>query len=467
MQLVRSNNLATLVLLLHLIVGVLSIFVFNGTGDDGDSIYHYLYAKYAPFYPELYFDHWAKPLYVLLASPFAQFGFIGVKTMNFLLVHFTLVVTFRIVNIWNKDSPSIVLLVLFCMPLYYILTFSGLTEPLFAFLLSVIIWLWLRRKIFWAVIFISFLPFVRSEGLFFIGIFGMLILFKKQWKYLPFLLLGSLFYGVMGATTHGDILWVFEKVPYAKLSSTYGEGDFLHYFEQLIYVVGVPLYILFWVGVLNQMLRVVKDGITEYTYLVYGSVLAFFIAHSVFWYFGVFNSMGLKRVLLAIVPLMAIICLDGFNVLRNVTSFVSYRFSMIFSMLLVVSIVVFPFTDNKAAIDFQEDMQLSEKQMFMQQIGTIIISDSLLSEGRLVTAYPYACEVLNVNCFEPKEKVFLTKPQLEELSENDIVIWENWFAPVEQGVYKDDLRDLKQLFFISSTDRNGTKSEIIVAKKKH
>ena len=58
---------------------------FNGTGDDGDSIFHFLYAKYALTHPELFLHHWAKPVFVFLASPFAQFGFMGIKTFNVLL----------------------------------------------------------------------------------------------------------------------------------------------------------------------------------------------------------------------------------------------------------------------------------------------------------------------------------------------------------------------------------------------
>ena len=63
---------------------VATILFFNGTGDEGDSVHHYLFARYAPLHPALFMDHWAKPLYVLLACPFAQFGFVGAKIFNVL-----------------------------------------------------------------------------------------------------------------------------------------------------------------------------------------------------------------------------------------------------------------------------------------------------------------------------------------------------------------------------------------------
>lgn len=69
-------------ILVYTIIAAFTLYYFNGTGDSGDSIHHYLFAKYAPIHPSLFFNHWAKPLYVLIFSPFAQFGFIGVKILN-------------------------------------------------------------------------------------------------------------------------------------------------------------------------------------------------------------------------------------------------------------------------------------------------------------------------------------------------------------------------------------------------
>ena len=60
------------------------------------SYYDYLFARYAPQHPELFFHHWAKPLFVLLSCPFAQFGFIGVKVFNFIVSLLIIVGTYLI-----------------------------------------------------------------------------------------------------------------------------------------------------------------------------------------------------------------------------------------------------------------------------------------------------------------------------------------------------------------------------------
>ncbi|MEA3478152.1 MAG: hypothetical protein U9R60_08235, partial [Bacteroidota bacterium] len=127
-----KNNTIFILLLIYAIVATLTIYFFDGTGDSGDSIYHYLFAKFAPLHPQLFFDHWAKPVYVLLVSPFAQFGFIGVKIFNAIVSLLTIFFTFKIVKKLNIKNAIVGAIILIFSPLYFVLTFSGLTEPLFA-----------------------------------------------------------------------------------------------------------------------------------------------------------------------------------------------------------------------------------------------------------------------------------------------------------------------------------------------
>jgi hypothetical protein len=64
------------------VVLCLAAIAFNGTADEGDSVEHFLYAKYAFIHPENFVNHWAKPVFVWIAAPFAQLGFSGVKFLN-------------------------------------------------------------------------------------------------------------------------------------------------------------------------------------------------------------------------------------------------------------------------------------------------------------------------------------------------------------------------------------------------
>jgi hypothetical protein len=450
-------------LLLHLVLGIFTILYFDGTGDAGDSVYHYLFAKYAPINNELYFDHWAKPLYVLIASPFAQLGFVGVKLMNLILVNLTLLVTYLLAKKLQIKNAILTPLILIFSPLYFALTFTGLTEPLFAFLLTLSLYLFVQKKLYWSCLIISFLPFVRSEGLFFIGIFGGYLIFFKQWKPLLLLGFGSLVYSLAGFPFYNDLLWVFNKVPYAKLSSTYGNGDAFHFVIQLQFVIGIPIYILFWLGILSWFKDLFSKKITlNTTYFIYGSVFVFLLAHSIFWYFGIFNSMGLKRVIICVLPFISIIAVKGFNLLFEFKVKLLYR--RLFGGALLAYIIIFPFTSNPAAIDFKHELSLNTDQQLAKKV-THKIEKLNFQKFRLLTNHPYLCETLNINCFDENERKFLNQNSLQNLRKNDVLVWESWFSIVEHGLEKnvlDSNNRLQKVYSISEENHKGRTIEYAI-----
>ncbi len=279
-----KKNLIFPLLIVYAFLATLTIIYFDGTGDSGDSYVHYQFAKFAPLHPKLYFNLWAKPVFVLLASPFAQLGFVGMKIFNTLVSLLNIFFTYKIIKELKIKNASAGAVILICSPLCFVLTFSGLTEPLFALIICVSIYLTLKKQFISAAIIISFLPFVRSEGLIILSVFAFYFLLKKEWKILPLLLIG-------------------------KLS---------HFVVQLLYFVGISIYILFLIGIISIIGDFLRRILTiEFQLLIFLGFLSFFIAHTLFWYFGIFNSMGLKRVLICIAPLISIISLKGFNFLTE------------------------------------------------------------------------------------------------------------------------------------------------------
>ncbi len=463
-----ENNKIFTLLFIYAIAATLTIFFFDGTGDSGDSIQHYLFAKFAPQHPDLFFDHCAKPVYVMLASPFAQFGFIGVKIFNAIVSLFTIFFTFKIAQKSNINNAIIGAIILFFSPLCFVLTFSGLTEPLFALFISISVYAILVDRYLISCLLVSFLPFIRSEGLIIIGVFSLYFLLKREWKLIPLLLFGNVVYSILGFFVFNDIFWVFNKIPYAYLSSTYGSGDLSHFIEQLIYVIGVPIYFLFWVGVIIIIWKSIKKRITtELQILVFLGFFSFFVAHSIFWYLGIFNSMGLKRVLIGVAPLMSIISLIGFNFITE-DVFKNKRLPKLISQgLLIAYILIFPFTSNPAAINWERDMNLSKDQQCAIQIADFI-DQNMDSNQLFVFAHPYLSEVLKIDYFDSNKRLDLKKGIINNLKAGDIVIWENWFAVVQQGVtkeYLDNNNELINLYNINVMDE-GREILYSVYKKK-
>jgi len=452
-------------LLVFTAIACFTIFYFNGTGDAGDSVFHYLYAKYAPLHPALYFDHWAKPVFVLLSSPFAQFGFMGMKVFNASVSLGTIYLTWCTAERLYGRPTLPAALMLMCAPLFFVLSFSGLTEPLFALFVISGVYLAARKQYWAAGLLISFLPFVRSEGLLFMGVFGLYLLFIKQWRYLPTLLVGHLVYSIAGYFVFHDLLWVFNKIPYAHLGSIYGKGDLTHFVPQLFYAVGFTVYGLFIIGLMTTCWKLLKGRLNlERSILVLGGFSCFFVFHSLAWHLGIFNSMGLTRVFVGVMPLMALLALDGYQSLGALTKN-RKKLNIVVSALLLALIVVLPFTGSPSAVHLR-DLRLNKDQLTANRVADFI-RHSEYAGRRVAHAHPYLSMALGIDHFDPAQFIDLKPVVFEQLKPGEVVIWDSWFAVVEQNMTLEMLEkrvDLHKIFEASEVDRDRKVQYVVFVK---
>jgi hypothetical protein len=428
---------------IYLATGVLFIFLFDGTADSGDSILHYLFARYAPQHPELFFNHWAKPVFVLMSSPFSQFGFMGMKFFNLMVSGCTLYITYATCKSLEVKNPVVVMLILMFAPYNIIITLSGLTEPLFALFLISGVYLVVKHKLIAAAILISFLPFVRSEGLIMAGMFALFFIVNRNYKAILFLICGHVVYSLAGWFVHGNFGWVINEIPYNRLSSAYGSGEPGHFITSMIYVVGVPVYLLFWLGTVGNIIALIqrkeKSGSVN-SILILGGALVFIAAHSLFWTLGIFNSMGLIRVLVGIIPLIAIIALVGFNFISE-HKFFGKLAKPIVQALLLLYIVVFPFTDNPAAINVKKDLLPDTGQICSHEVADFIIEHGY-KENRFFTAYAYFSLVMNWDYFDKSRHVELKTENIHLIRKGDCIIWDDWFAKNTSGINLENLENM-------------------------
>jgi hypothetical protein len=433
-----------LLLAFYALLGALSILFFDGTGDVGDSVMHYLYAKSAVQHPHLYFDHWAKPLYVLLASPFAQFGFNGIKVFNLLNTGLTLFLIYKCAERLQLHNPLLAALLAMFSPLYYVLTLSGLTEPLFALFVALALYFSLQHRPLSAALVISFLPYVRSEGLIIAGVYLLYYCVIKKWKAIPFLLTGSVLYGIAGYFVHGNFFWVFAKIPYATLNSVYGSGNLFHFVSELYFVVGAPVYILFCVGFVLLALRFFRTPFSpEMRWIVFLGFSAFFIAHSAFWYLGIFNSMGLKRVLLGLMPYTALIALYGFNAITTKTKSYNPVAAHLISGGFIFYALIFPLLPNPASVNVERDLMLTNEQKLAQDLCKHIQKENLVYP--IVYNHFYLSEVLGIDHFDHSRRVELDSNWIAALKPGTLLVWENLYALKMSGSTKNSLEQNPQL----------------------
>ncbi len=428
------------------LVSAITLIVFaNGTCDEGDSVMHYQFARWSWAHPALFFHHWAKPLYVLLASPLAQFGFNGIKVFNVLTACLCMLLTYKTCYKLAIPRSSLVIVLLAMAPAWLKHSLSGLTEPLFACIMCLSIFLYLKNRIVLAIIIVSFLPFIRSEGLIIAGIFGLLLLVERRWKIIPLLLTGHLVYGIAGAFIHGTVLWVFTHIPYARLGSVYGIGTWGHFFSNLPVITGIPLLVLLVAGLaygLKELLT--KSLIGRETLLVYGCFVSYFLAHVIFWALGIFNSFGMLRVLVAVMPLMAIIQLRGLNMLALLP------FPKLIIRTAIVAVLLFPFVpENHYSWKFDRDFKLGNDQMLQLQMGKYIRQHfSDYQQRRYYFDANYISVVMDFDFFDEQKSRRVSEWVAQSDNKPCFVIWDDWYCAFEGGIPLDKLLHDQNLILV-------------------
>lgn len=429
----RINSIFKKGFLLIALADILFILTSNSTFDSGDSVLHYLHAKQAIQYPRYFLEHWSKPLFVLLAALPAQAGFVGMKIFNALCVLSAAWFAFKYLEKKHELAWMVIPFVLF-MPEFFLSQASGLTEPLFSALLMLCIYLWSEKNWKSALILASFLPFVRSEGWFVLPFFGLIALLSGQWKHIFWLLTGHLVYGLAGGIALGDFLWMFHQNPYQGIEPKYGSGHWSHFLVQTPYLLGIPLSLLFAAGILSQSIRIFREirlpAYWEQILLVYGITIAFYVAHSLFWQFGLFHSFGLKRVFIAVLPLVGIICVEGASF---VLKLVPPNLKIWSASALTVIVIFFPFSDNKTGFLLPDSFELQPSQNLVRQTSMWYLS-SPYKKYRVAYGNHYFGMTLHKDMDNPDEVMPIGKVLSNEMPAQTLILWDNYFSVTDQGV---------------------------------
>lgn len=306
-------------LLLFLIFSSLG-FIFHTTFDSGDSIQHYLISRYSWQHPALFLNHWGKPVFTILSSPFSQLGFKGIEVFNCLVAVLSAYCCFLSAKRLALPYSYLIVFILFGAPVFFQSMYSGLTEPLFALFLVAGFYYIVAEKLRTALILISFLPLVRTEGFIILIIYGAYLVYEKKWTKLPWLAFGTCLFSIIGYPYYKDVLWIFHENPYTSGTlDNYGKGNIAHYFSQFLFVTGIPYTLLVVGGLLLFGVTLVKNSVWKKIknpidfFILYGCFLGYFFAHVVFWSQGLFHSFGMSRVLIAILPLGALIAMRALN----------------------------------------------------------------------------------------------------------------------------------------------------------
>jgi hypothetical protein len=110
-------------------------------------------------------------------------------------------------------------------------------------------------------------------------------------------------------------------------------------------------------------------------------------------------------------------------------------------------VVIFPFTSNPAALNIDKELKFSGEQVLTQKVAKYARSKSDPGD-RYFYDHPYLSLALDLDHFDNRVHIDLNEANLIQLQTGDIVIWDNWFAPVEFQISKEQLDTVEGLYMI-------------------
>jgi hypothetical protein len=437
-----SANKKIAFVILGLISVTLLLLAYTSTGVMGgaDSYTHHLIAKWAFVHPALFLDHWGKPVYTMLSAPFAQFGLMGSVVFNIILTVLSGWLAFKLALSLKWKNPLLAIFFTVFTPIFFLVSFSSLTETLFAFWLLWVVYLWAKEEYKWSVVLLSLIPFIRTEGILFYPLIVIALWQVNRIKWSGLLLIGGGIFSLLRVLVFKDVLWFFNRNPYSLNSSLYGSGDYLHFINELPMLFGWPTAVLFLVGALVWIKAIwnkPKSSSSALFLFVLSGAIGYVLAHSLVWGMGMGSSAGLVRVMAGVGPLFGLVAFVGFN--EIIQKFSVNKFSQyILPILMGVTLVIEATTKHKLPI-------ARDREFVVMEDVTSYILENNLQNSYIVYANPMVAYLLNLDHFESQKSSHTLKNASIPnggLNKGDLVIWDAHFSPNEN--------QLKKSFFMNN-----------------
>lgn len=407
----------------------------TATSDWGDGITHYEIAVWSWENPILLLDHWGKPFFTLLVSPFAQGGMQAAWFFNGLCFIGAAWLVQRICeDEWKSLAPFPFLLVLFA-PICFDQYFAVLTECLFGLILAASIRLIQLKRLAWAALLLSFLPFVRTEGFILFLAIAPLFILKRAIFSFCLLCTGTLVYTIIGGFVFDDFLWIVHNNPYKAGPSVYGKGPWMHFVGHAEIMFGLVATIGLYAVPLALFLRNKNNPKLSMPLLISGLFFfLYFLLHTIFWGLGINGSAGLIRVMTAVVPCVAILCSFSYKTLLQS---VKIRGAVLFSVLSLLGLY-----SSVHAVSRRKPPQKPDGVLTLcSEVANYIKNIPDWQQYRLVTQFPPIRVMLDKNPYDSNESLQISgldkaNPELT-LKDKDLIVYDTHFTfglnrPLEQ-----------------------------------
>jgi len=438
------------------LIALFSYFSLISKGCEGgmDSYNHYLISKFSWQHPKLFLDQWGKPLYNILASPFANFGFFGVKFFNIILWIATAWLTWLTAKKLAFPFAWVGFLLVILPEESIKNTISGLTEYLNAFLLILFMYLAACKRFNFAAGIAGLLPFARSEGFVIMLAVGFYLLFiEKKYKSLIWFFAGPLLFNGLGWLIEGDPIWIIHN-PYIKAQITganlCGSGSLFHYINQSRFIFSFAGTVLLLLGsflALYYYMKTFKQTNFIHRYMLWlcaGIFWLYFGVHSFIWWKGMMGSCGYSRVMIVISPLMALLSVYALNVLsKKFTAWRNYLMITLIALLLISANHSMRFVSRNMPYDIS-----NEQKEFVKVAEWLKTYDR--GDNMVFFLYPYLNILADIDPYDKQHFEFLWSFDFDYSPVGSILIWDGHFGPNECRIPLNKLKDNPDFVLVKS-----------------
>ncbi len=444
---ISERRLMYLLITVILLVDVAILVLSNGFSGGSYSVMHYQYARWAFANPENFLNGWANPLFTLFAAPFSLLGFESMQLMNIMLGILAGYFAFLVAKELKMRSPLLALVICSFTPVFMITFFGGTTEVMFAFVAILGTYLLVKKRFVAGALVISLLPLIRLDGLVLLPVYAIYFIRWRKTKFLPLLLSGFVGYSLLGMLFGKGIFWLFDGVSFWS-KSAYGSGSLFQYIVRSPGYFGIPNEIFFVTGLVAGLWLFIRER-REYSQefvLVVLPFVVYFLAHSLAWWLGIFNSQGVSRYMAAIVPFMAVMATRGLYLFAKMFYIIFKREWVRVAALVLgfASIIHIPFVLQN------------------YPVGLSSTDRAMLEAARFIGGSEYATR--NVYFTDPSVLYFLDrKPscelcrpfssisQVDAMSPGDLLVYESAFG-ITKGIELDSLLFNRSLKLIRTFD---------------
>lgn len=429
----KKDNLPQLILFYSFLIISLAIWILNSDGFYFiDDRCHFNFNRHFLDSPESSINAWSRVGRVLLFFIPAQFGLKGVQIFGALIFIFSVHIAYKILKIKNVNHAEWVIPIMGFQPLLFNISYTVLAEVPAMALITLSYYFYLKNKPYLCIIASSMIFTFRFELFFVCGIFCLIYLYQRNWKVIPFSLIGPLFWFLLAWVFTGNIMAFFQEMTlHFNLPRTSEGIKWYHYLYMSPKSFGILQSITF---IIALFILVYKKTLNEYILPLLFFVIGIIIyTLSSLEGFSSTCSVGQLRYIGTLGSCFAIISTFGYSkiyeLIRN-----KYLLTIFSILSILIMFILGPFSTP-----FHVKHESTKISEYIKQLR-----DEKYPDYYILTEMEDMANVVDEH--KAKGKIFkpLTKKNLNELNKY-LVVWNRYYEGTPFGEYDASLPYLESM----------------------